>query len=456
MSRSCPYLHKRGNVFYFFRRDSSDKRFEESLRTTDLQTAKDRYHKRTQEIESGNSPNDSAEQTLQQACSGWLEQRQFRVSRGSLLSERSIVRNLLAVFGADSRLRSLADVSKVRHYQNERLKVGISAKTINNEIQILRSLLESAQLWQRVERDYKRLHVQRSDVPDALTQEESLRLLHAAARASRTAVAPWVAVLAFSTGMRSGEIKPLQLGDLHECDEFPYLVVRRQTTKTDAGARRVALDGIALTALAKLRSRSELMGSVRPTDCLLPTDRGRHTRSSDPLHGGSGFDPRHPQSSWESEWKRFRKTAGISHRRFHDLRHTYISRAAEAGVPTPVVEAQVGHMGADMVRWYTHISTRAQYKAACQIEAHSPELLRALSREEAGKIASLEGASRAPSCLEQPLDYADSRRLIAPSQQIPRQNRCRALVQQHCGRDKDLQPAQGSGRISPVDADFYR
>lgn len=444
MARNCPYLHKRGRLYYFFWRDSSNKRHEESLRTADLQKAKDRYGTRMREIERGNSPNDSADQTLRETCSAWLEQRQLRVSRGSLLSERSIVRNLLAVLGADSRLRSLADVSRVRHYQNERLKIGISPKTINNELQVLRNLLESAQLWQRVERDYKRLHVRRSDVPNALTQEESLRLLCAAARASRTAVAPWAAVLAFSTGMRSGEIKSLRLEDLHECDEFPYLVVRRQTTKTDAGARRVALDGIALTALANLRARSELTGSFGPSDCLLPTDRRRHTRSNDPLHGGSGFDPRHPQSSWDAEWNQFRKTAGISHRRFHDLRHTYISRAAEAGVPTPVIEAQVGHMSADMVRWYTHISTRAQYKAACRIEAHSPELLRALSPGQAGNIASFEGARCAPSPPEEPSDYSGSRRLIAPTQQLRRQNRCRSLVQ-HCGRDE---ASQGSRRIS--------
>lgn len=323
------------------------------MRTTDVQIAKDRYQKRVQEIECGKSPNNRADQTPEQACSEWLEQRRFQVSSGSLSSERSIIRNLLAVLGTASRLRSLADISKIRIYQNERLKSGISAKTINNELQVLRGLLENAQLWQCLERDYKRLHVKKSDLPDALTQVESLRLLHAAVGASRTAVAPWAAVLAFGTGMRSGEIKQLRLGDLHECNEFPHLVVRRQTTKTDAGARRVTLDRIALTALANLRSRAKLMGSVKPADYLLPTDRARHTRSSDPLHGCSGFDPSHPQTSWESEWKRFREIADISHRRFHDLRHTYISRAAEAGVPTAVVEAQVGHMSAEMVRWYS-------------------------------------------------------------------------------------------------------
>ena len=43
-----------------------------------------------------------------------------------------------------------------------------------------------------------------------------------------------------------------------------------------------------------------------------------------------------------------------------------------------VLEAQVGHTSMHMVRWYTHVSGRAQHEAVSRIEAGSPELLRAL------------------------------------------------------------------------------
>jgi integrase len=173
-------------------------------------------------------------------------------------------------------------------------------------------------------------------------------------------------------------MRTLQCGDLHDDETFPFLVVRRATTKTDAGARMVALGQIAVWAMQKLKRRPRSIGSSNPADYLLPTDRSRHTRISDPLHGDSGFDPCHAQSSWEWEWNEFRDAAGISHRRFHDLRHTYITRAAEAGIPMAVLEAQVGHMSNQMVRWYTHVSSRAQHKAAFRIEAETPELLTAL------------------------------------------------------------------------------
>ena len=62
-----------------------------------------------------------------------------------------------------------------------------------------------------------------------------------------------------------------------------------------------------------------------------------------------GYDPRHCQTSWGEEWVTLPRKAGIPHSRLHDLRHTYITRAAEAGVPLAVTQAQVGHMGVQMV-----------------------------------------------------------------------------------------------------------
>lgn len=184
MGKHCPYLHQRGDRYYFFWKKDG-KRVEESLWTTDLQVAKQRYQKRMTEIETGCSPNDCSGWTLQQAADDWLEQRQYEVSTDSLKAERSIIRNLLREFKADSRLQSLADISKLRKYQYERLKAGKSPKTVNNELQVLRGILELAQLWQRLERQYKPVRVKKSDIPDALTKEESVRLLQQAAKSPR-------------------------------------------------------------------------------------------------------------------------------------------------------------------------------------------------------------------------------------------------------------------------------
>ena len=418
-----PYLHQRGDHHYFFW-NRNGKRVEESLRTTDPEIANQRYHQRMTEIRNGCSPNDRSSWTLQQATDDWLEQRQFEIL--SFKAERSIVRNLLREFKADSRLQSLADISKLRKYQHDRLKAGKSPKTINNEVQVLRGILEVAQLWQRVERQYKPLRVKKSDIPDALTEEESVRLVKLAAKSSPTAVVPFVTTLGLRSGLRIGEIKRLKRKDLHHREMQPFIQIRRATTKSDAGSRRVALDRIGVWSVERLLARASLIGSVEPEHYLLPTDRGRHTRTGDPLHGDTGFDPRHHQTSWEWEWDRFRKAAGLTHRRFHDLRHTYITRAAEAGVPISVLRAQVGHVSARMVEWYTHISSQALHKAACLMEAGSPELVAALGIGRNGSVIfeNSAGATGAPT--EQVVVASDSQVLSNPvPQQSCLRRRCR-------------------------------
>jgi len=49
--------------------------------------------------------------------------------------------------------------------------------------------------------------------------------------------------------------------------------------------------------------------------------------------------------------------------RFHDMRHSFITLMAERNVPLPVVQSMVGHMSAEMTRYYTQISERAQREA---------------------------------------------------------------------------------------------
>jgi integrase len=425
MGKHCPYLHQRGDHHYFFY-NRNGKRVEESLRTTDLEIANQRYHQRMTEIRNGCSPNDRSSWTLQQAADDWLEQRQFEVSNGSLKAERSILRNLLREFKADSRLQSLAEISKLRKYQHDRLKAGKSPKTINNEMQVLRGILELAQLWQRVERQYKPLRVKKSDIPDALTKEESVRLLQLAAKASPTAVAPFVAALALSSGARIGEIKRLKQRDLHHREIQPFIQIRRLTTKTDAGSRRVALDSIGVWSVERLLGRASLIGSVEPEHYLLPTDRGRHTRTADPWHGKTGFDPSHHQNSFEWEWDRFREAAGLAHRRFHDLRHSFITRAAEAGVPISVLKAQVGHVSVRMTDWYIHVSSRALHKAACLMESESPELITALGIGRNGSVVVKNGDGAVGAQSKQMEGVGDSEvRSTTDLQQSRLQRRCR-------------------------------
>jgi hypothetical protein len=80
VAKRYPFLHKRGDVFYFFWHDEAGKRVEESLRTKDSQIANQRYHQRTDEIRTGRSPNDLSGWALKKAVDRWLEDRRLRAS----------------------------------------------------------------------------------------------------------------------------------------------------------------------------------------------------------------------------------------------------------------------------------------------------------------------------------------------------------------------------------------
>jgi hypothetical protein len=66
--------------------------------------------------------------------------------------------------------------------------------------------------------------------------------------------------------------------------------IKRNSTKSNAGARFVELNQTALGAVIKLYRRAELLGASDPEHYLLPADLSKHTKSFDPLAGGRGYD----------------------------------------------------------------------------------------------------------------------------------------------------------------------
>jgi integrase len=130
----------------------------------------------------------------------------------------------------------------------------------------------------------------------------------------------------------------------------------------------VELNQPALAAVARLYKRAQLLGASDPEHYLLPADLSRHTKKTDPLKGGRGFDPSLHQMSWDTAWRALRKAAGLHRLRFHNLRHTYVTRMAELGVPLQVTQAAVGHMSDAITDHYTHISANVARAAVEKLE----------------------------------------------------------------------------------------
>jgi hypothetical protein len=95
-------------------------------------------------------------------------------------------------------------------------------------------------------------------------------------------------------------------------------------------------------------------------------------------------------TSWIKSWRKLTTKCGMAGFRFHDLRHTFRTLGAEAGVPLEVMMAQLGHMDRETSLDYVHIQQRALERAKQLIEVEQSELLAV------AQSASLESESMAP------------------------------------------------------------
>jgi integrase len=73
------------------------------------------------------------------------------------------------------------------------------------------------------------------------------------------------------------------------------------------------------------------------------------------------------------------KRSGVKYFRLHDLRHTFATRAAEAGIALVALAAMLGHSRTQMVLRYAHPTEEHQFNAMRKIEAIARGKVRQLS-----------------------------------------------------------------------------
>ena len=125
-------------------------------------------------------------------------------------------------------------------------------------------------------------------------------------------------------------------------------------SKTQAGTgRAIPLNPRAVAMLKQWRG---LFTGAQPQHYVFPHEKyglaGDDRRSC-------AYDiiPTEPMRRWKVAWESARKTAGVFCR-FHDLRHTFISRLAESQASDSTVMALAGHVSRAMMERYSHIRRR--------------------------------------------------------------------------------------------------
>lgn len=233
----------------------------------------------------------------------------------------------------------------VEAFKGEQRGKGLAAKTVNNQLAVLRRCLRSAEEWGLLQKAPAIKALRAAQPPlrwlDASEQERLLR-----ASRSLPAWAPAV-LLALRTGMRLGELLGLDWDDIDW--ERRTVTVRRSfvagvlDSPKNHRTRHVHLPSDAAAALYPLRQAEG------------PVFRRRS--------GG-----RQAAFMAARKIKRIERAAGLRGVAWHTLRHTYATTLAMAGVPLPVLMKLLGHSSIAMTMRYVHVSPHALQEAADAVD----------------------------------------------------------------------------------------
>jgi len=344
-------LYKRGDVWWYKFRFAGQM-IRESSKSESRTIAKEAERSRRRQLEE--SWNQIKRRKLPPlfsvAASEWLKTR-TGIAPGTARSYQLAINHLTAFFGK----QLLCDLSgsDVAEYQRARLRDGVSPRTVNLEVGVLRSILRRHRLWEAIAPDVDFL----KEAPSpgrALSAEEETSLLDAASKSRCRSLYP-VVMLAINTGLRVSEIRGL---GWNQVDLLGHTLTVGNS-KTAAGTGRlIPLNGRALAVLMHWRG---LFTGAQPEHYVFPHEKyGLAGDKRQPC--AWEVDPTQPMHRWKVAWENARAKAKVACR-FHDLRHTFVSRLAESQASDSTIMALAGHVSRAMMERYSHIRMEAKRRA---------------------------------------------------------------------------------------------
>lgn len=406
-------LWKRGtNGIWYYGFAFAGRYYQASSYSKSKTMAREAMQARRRELESGINGIARQERVLpfKVAAEQWLDCKVTAAKNTRLLYGYAL-KPLEAAFGD----RLVCDISArdIARYQRKRLEQKVTNRTVNLEVQVLRQVLKAYKLWRNIQDDVKLLP-ERSDVGKAMSAQDEERIIEAIGRGRATALLPMF-VLAIDSGLRADELRNLRHRDFtltwrNGVVESGWLSVSK--SKTDAGrGRTVPLTKRTCAVLTLWLSRShgpdasfrKLLKEKTPLKFLGISRNGSDhprlktgTPSAETyvfpaykvgVTGDSrdayayGFNPKQPIGDWGKAWEGAcsRATAKLKEElgerapmvkyRWHDLRHTFITRLLEnPAVSEQTVMALAGHVSKAMLARYSHIRQAAKQAAIATLE----------------------------------------------------------------------------------------
>lgn len=334
------------------------RRFRDSLRTGDealaCELALHKHREAVEHIRLGRAP--ILHMTLNEAAVRWWQEVGQHQSSGR--SRRYLMRNVLAVIGAGTRLADINDariLELMAHLRTERSttdRLGrtkhwqpATNSTINRYLSLLRSLFGRARsLWKVsvAEVSWDELWQKEADYPELfLTYEQANALVDAAIPHAKRPI-----LLALYTGLRKENVVKL-------CWEQVSLDMKR-ITLLQKGDRTMVVHLIAeaVDLLAELepdpvKRRGYVFTYGHPVvACPCAACRAK-------AHQGK------PLGRLTGAFYTARSAIGLPHVRFHDLRHTVASWLLAKGYTLAHVKQVLGHTNISTTMRYAHLEKSA-------------------------------------------------------------------------------------------------
>jgi integrase len=380
-------------------------RVRESAKTRSKTLARDAERARRRELEesyNGIKRRDRAK-LFSVAADDWLALKSLTLAASSLRIERDNLKHLRPRF--EKRLVTDIQARDVSRYQQDRLGEDASPKTINLEVGTLRAILRRHRVWAEIQIDVRMLPVV-DQIGHALSPEEEAALLEACLK-SRCRCLYIAVMLALNTGMRYSEIRFLCWRQL----DFAGRILTVGKSKSPMGTgRAIPLNNRILSVLEMWAAQ---FPARQPVHFVFPSEKYGAAGAEDSFGFVRGpivydTDPTRPIGNWKEGWEKAKERAGEILAggtkeeesqplkcRFHDLRHTAVTRLLEAGIPYPVVASMMGWSAATAIRMakrYGHIGSKALRDAAevLGVVRIPAESLKKSPKPEEAKIASIQ------------------------------------------------------------------
>lgn len=296
--------------------------------------------------------------TLSQWLREWLEIYALpTVKQSTYVSYEGYARLHLEPMLGTIKLTSLS-VEQFQRFFNQKQK-SLSPKSLRNIYNMLHNCLEQAIVSGYLQCNHllgvKLPPVTKKEITILSVKEQNA--LHSAANASST-LAAFGIIFTLSTGIRLGELLGLQWGDVDYTNHTIHIrrTVGRLLKVDESGKLIQKKDGTQTTEIVTRTPKSITAQRVIPlfpevwNDLMIYRDKQKTTlskldislASSTPIFAtplGIIYEPR----TYEDLFKRTLKEANLPNINFHALRHTFATRALEAGMDIKVLSSILGH-----------------------------------------------------------------------------------------------------------------